>query len=340
VLDDLRTARFRLTNFIDRAALPGLQARVTPPEGFVPQLFANDRLGDCTIVGCANFAMLAAVKASTSVPVITDDDVIARYSKVDGYNPADPSTDRGGIELDVLNDWRHDPFNGAQLLAFAAIDVHDLALLRYAVQMLGAVYVGLELPTSAQAQTGGLWDTAPGMVPGSWGGHCLAPGTRVLSDDLRWLPVESLQPGEAVLGFDEAPSVGGAKRLYRRSIVEATTFLDLPCYDLEFEDGTRVRCSEDHVWLVNSEGNLLWMRTDALAVNSARASRIAKPFPALWDQDMSRDAGYLAAAFDGEGWIDGGLTRAIHKAGFAQEANEELDHVTDALVDRDFPFTR
>jgi hypothetical protein len=172
VLDDVRTLSFRLANFVDRASLPGLQDKVVPPDGFAPRVFANDHLGDCTIAGCANFAMLASVKAGQPVPAITDADVIARYARVDGYNPTDPSTDRGGIELNVLNDWRHDPFNGVDLLAFASIDIHDLALLRYAVQTLGGVYVGLELPISAQSQTGSLWDTAPGMVPGSWGGHC------------------------------------------------------------------------------------------------------------------------------------------------------------------------
>jgi hypothetical protein len=172
VLDDVRSLQFRLNNFVDRASLPVPPARITPPEDFAPRMFANDRLSDCTIAGCANFAMLAAVKAGRPVPEFTDDDVVARYSKVDGYNPADPSTDHGGIELEVLNDWRHDPFNGVDLLAFAWIDVHDLMLLRYAVQTLGGVYVGMQLPTSAQSQVGSLWDTVSGMVPGSWGGHC------------------------------------------------------------------------------------------------------------------------------------------------------------------------
>jgi hypothetical protein len=172
VLDDLRTLRFRLANFVDRASLPALQSKFLPPEGFTPRMFANDRLGDCTIAGCANFMLVSAARTSKPAPTISDDDVISRYSKVDGYNPADPSTDRGGVELEVLNDWRHDPFNGIELVAFAPIDVHDLLLLRFAIQTLGAVYVGLDLPRTAQAQTGGLWDTAPGMVPGSWGGHC------------------------------------------------------------------------------------------------------------------------------------------------------------------------
>jgi hypothetical protein len=180
VLDDPRTQRFRLARFIDRSALPSLKDRVLPPEGFAPRMFANDRLGDCTIVGEANAVLLDAARSGQAPPPISDDDVIARYAKVDGYVPGDPSTDRGGIELDVLNDWRHDPLSGVTLLAFAIVDVHDIELLRYAVQLFGAVYDGLALPRTAQAQVGGLWDTAPGLVPGSWGGHC------TLTDGFDW----------------------------------------------------------------------------------------------------------------------------------------------------------
>ena len=172
VLDDPRTQRFRLARFLDRLALPALADRVLPPEAFAPRMFRNDVLGDCTIVGEANAVLLDAAANGTAPPPISDDDVVARYSRVCGYVPGNTATDRGGIELDVLNDWRHDPFNGVTLVAYAIVDIHDLELLRYAVQLFRKVYVGAALPSSAQRQIGGLWDTVPGMVPGSWGGHC------------------------------------------------------------------------------------------------------------------------------------------------------------------------
>jgi hypothetical protein len=172
VNQDRRTVLFRLANFIDKPNLPPLLDHVAPPEAFSPRMFANDRLGDCTIAGECNAVLLDAARAGVAAPPISDDDAIARYSKVDGYVPGDPSTDQGGIELDVLNDWRHDPLSGIELVAFASVDVHDTELLRYAIQLFGGVYDGIELPTTAQSQVGGLWDTVPGMVPGSWGGHC------------------------------------------------------------------------------------------------------------------------------------------------------------------------
>ena len=42
-----------------------------------------------------------------------------------------------------------------------------------------------------------------------------------------------------------------------------------------------------------------------------------------WETDESRDAGYLAAAFDGEGWVSRatGAVSACHAIGFSQRDN-------------------
>ena len=180
MLDDVRTQRFRLATFVDRGNLPSLQDRIEPPEGFTPGLWGNDRIGDCTVVGMANYSTVAALRAQdVAVPTFTYHNVVSRYGVVGGYDPnAAPDangqnpTDRGAIELDVLNGWRHMPFEGVELIAFAVIDVHDVELLRYAIQIFGAAYVGVDLPTQAKWQLGRRWDVVAGMVPGSWSGHC------------------------------------------------------------------------------------------------------------------------------------------------------------------------
>jgi hypothetical protein len=173
-LDDPRTLRrFALRRFLNVPQLPPLEPKVERPAGYQPRMFANDRLGDCTIAGKANFTLLSAARVKAPAPNISDQDVVSDYSAETGYNPADPATDQGAIELDILNHWRKAPFAGVQLAAFVSIDTNDLELLRYGIQLFGAVYVGLALPVTAQHQVGKLWDTAPGMVPGDWGGHCV-----------------------------------------------------------------------------------------------------------------------------------------------------------------------
>jgi len=44
-----------------------------------------------------------------------------------------------------------------------------------AVSLFGGLSLGLNMPLSAQAQTGHTWEVVPGpdSVPGSWSGHCV-----------------------------------------------------------------------------------------------------------------------------------------------------------------------
>jgi hypothetical protein len=84
------------------------------------------------------------------------------------------------VMLDVLNFWRKSGFGGHRLFAFAALDLKNTAHVKLAVSMLGGVYLGVNLPASAQEQTGPgkLWDLPAGGMhrdgePGSWGGHAI-----------------------------------------------------------------------------------------------------------------------------------------------------------------------
>jgi len=302
-------------------------------------MLLNDQLGDCTIAGVAHAIMVWSLNAVGAPVHFTDEDVLDYYEKWDGYVPDDPDTDQGGVELDVLNNWRKNGFVGHQLAMHAEVNTKKRAEIVQAMWLCGGLYSGLALPITAQKQN--TWHVDPDAgadgEPGSWGGHCLVPGTRVLTDDLRWIPIESLSAGDALVGFDEFPS-GSRARNYRRSVVEEIVSMRLPCFDLAFDDGTEVRCSFDHMWLVENGDGQQWQKAESMRVGQgARRSHVVKPL-SVWQTDNSRDAGYLAAAFDGEGWLDGEKARAIHKAGFAQKDNEMLAKVRTALVEREVQF--
>src|SRR5215469_7613863 len=81
-------------------------------------MMKNDTLGDCTIAGVAH-AIQVWTANTGSIQTTPDSTVVEYYEKWDGYVAGDPSTDRGGIELDVLNDWKKNGFNGHKLAAFA-----------------------------------------------------------------------------------------------------------------------------------------------------------------------------------------------------------------------------
>lgn len=138
-------------------------------------MMLNDQLGDCTIAGCGH--ALQVLSANSGVEITIPDCVIlAAYEQWDGYDPSDPSTDQGGVELDVLKDWQKNGLAGHKLLAFADPAVANLEEVRQAIHLFGGVYIGISLPLTAQTQD--VWDAVvdPGdgsAEAGSWGGHCV-----------------------------------------------------------------------------------------------------------------------------------------------------------------------
>lgn len=137
-------------------------------------MMLNNTLGDCTIAGVAH-AVQVWTANNGKMTTVPDPTVESYYEKWDGYNPANPSTDNGGVELDVLNDWKQQGFAGNTLTAFADPKVANLTEIHQAIQLFGGVYIGLSLPLTAQTQD--VWDVvAKGGAkakPGSWGGHCV-----------------------------------------------------------------------------------------------------------------------------------------------------------------------
>ncbi len=135
-------------------------------------LMMNDKLGICTIAACGHAEQVwsAARGGEYTLP---DTAILQKYEQWCGYDPADPSTDQGGVELDVLNDWHKSGLWHHQLFAYADPDPRNLEHVKQAINTFGLVYIGLALPVSAQGKT--TWDIShgPDAVPGSWGGHAV-----------------------------------------------------------------------------------------------------------------------------------------------------------------------
>jgi hypothetical protein len=134
----------------------------------------NDKLGDCTIAGVAH--AIQVFTANTSLMLTVPDSTVENYyEQWDGYDPANPSTDNGGCELDVLRDWQKQGFANNALMAFADPKPTNLDEVRQSIALFGGVYIGLSLPVTAQTQD--VWDIVrrggASAAPGSWGGHCV-----------------------------------------------------------------------------------------------------------------------------------------------------------------------
>lgn len=181
---------------------------------------------------------------------------------------------------------------------------------------------------------------------------CVAPDMRVLTADLRWMPASDLKIGQELLAFhEEIPvKIGNGEpaqfRKYRKATVESISALKRPCRRLTMEDGTMLVSSVGHQWLtIGGEGhNRRFLETEKLQakdVYAVRASNIVKLLE-TWDEDRSWEAGYLAAAFDGEGHISQGKRdncQSTHMSvGFAQRPNEMEREVDSSLQKLGFGY--
>lgn len=131
----------------------------------------NDTLGCCTIAGAAHAVQIFSANTVGEV-TITDTDVLAYYEKWDGYVPGDPHSDNGGVELDVLNNWKKQEFVGHVLLAFAEVSVGSPTQVKQAINLFGGVYIGLEVSNYVMSSMPAVWDLVADDG-GIDGGHCV-----------------------------------------------------------------------------------------------------------------------------------------------------------------------
>jgi len=171
---------------------------------------------------------------------------------------------------------------------------------------------------------------------------CLSPETPILTSDLRHVRVDSLAVGDIIAGFDEGnPSEDFRSRAYkasdrawREAVVEDVREVHLPSYRITLDDGSEIVCSEGHQWLINPTGQWrLWRSTKRLKVGQ-RMLRATD----VWETDTSHGAGYLAAAFDGEGFLTQHEKngKRTFRAGFSQVENEMLARVERELEVRGY----
>ncbi len=132
----------------------------------------NDTIGDCTSVAIANILLARNTWAAhTAYP--TTADIVSFYERF-GYKPGNPLTDQGATLLECMQSWMKDgyPVRGQtnKLLGFAAVDFHNLNLLKTAIEIFGDVYLGVNLTVAQQTQT--VWNYVPNDQ--EWGGHSVS----------------------------------------------------------------------------------------------------------------------------------------------------------------------
>ena len=171
--------------YLDRSALPTIpptlnwSAKVAafPMDG-------NDLHADCTSAAFAHQLQAWAANTGASL-ALTLEEVLAFYKVSCGWN-GDVATDQGGDEISVLNCARKIGLGGNKIESYVEIDRASSLDVKTAMYLFGGIYIGLELPLSAQTQE--IWDVPPSWVsdglPGSWGGHAVNVLDFDTADDL------------------------------------------------------------------------------------------------------------------------------------------------------------
>ena len=178
-LTTLHKPTLKLSDYI-HAKLANPPAAISRPHpGFQWGMLANDKIGDCVIAMMLHSIEDFHLDAGTPPPAFTDADAISIYSAITGYNPNDPSSDRGTDEGAAMRHWEHPGLqstdNGSHtIVATVAVDPSNLNECRIAIDEFIDLQIGIALPISAQGQT--EWtvvgDGKTGhSAPGSWGGH-------------------------------------------------------------------------------------------------------------------------------------------------------------------------
>jgi hypothetical protein len=172
--------------------------------------------------------------------------------------------------------------------------------------------------------------------------YCPTPEQRILTDDLRWIPAGDLQLGDGLIGFDEYP-VKVSDSVSRRHVKQARVTHFQPVrrrvIRLELSDGSSVRSSAEHPWLIATKQsrNTKWRTAEQIYrdLKDGRKRWLHRFFDVWAEPPQTREVGWLAGIYDGEGSI-GMRQRRGTQISVAQKPGLVLSEIERLLVSLGF----
>lgn len=165
--------------------------------------------------------------------------------------------------------------------------------------------------------------------------YCLTPNHKVLTADLRYVPLGNLCIGDKLLAFDEETKKPHNGRHYTESIVLNIKRNIAECFAVELGTGEIFYTTAEHKWLVGKKPFYWhWMQTkDLLCGTGHSCSHPYKIFPDF-NEELSYEAGWLSGFFDGEGTLGARADIAV-----CQKDNAALSRAKDYLSKLNIPFS-
>jgi hypothetical protein len=227
-----------------------------PPLG----MLMNDTIGDCTIAGIGHNQRIWS-KQNNIDYAMTDAQALAAYIAVTGlegaaFNPATGENDNGCACLDVLKYAQNTGTGGQKIGPYVQVDVSNHSHVEHAQFWFGGLYIGINMPVSAQNQPV-IWDvpkgglTGPG-TPGSWGGHCFTGDTKISLLDGREVSLFELTMMYAdkefwVYSCDERGNIVPGKAHHPRKTGKKQKIVAVT-----LDNGEVIKCTPDHRFLMRN----------------------------------------------------------------------------------------
>lgn len=147
------------------------------------EMLGNDKWGDCAQAGAMHLIQTETYNSGHYLHG-TEEQTLRLYSAVTGFDPKagapdENPTDQGTVLLDLLRYWRDEGIEVTdrlgrivkhRILGWAALDITSVAQHRYALDVFGGTYLGIQCPRSAMEDTSN-WKYSPESF--IEGGHCI-----------------------------------------------------------------------------------------------------------------------------------------------------------------------
>jgi DNA polymerase I-like protein with 3'-5' exonuclease and polymerase domains len=134
---------------------------------------------------------------------------------------------------------------------------------------------------------------------------CVEENTKVLTADLRWVPVKDLAIGTRLLTCEENSHLekigrGRARRWVLGKITHHESAIE-ECVQITLSNGHKLICTLEHPFLTNNHSHLKgrWVP----AINLKEGWSIPR-YSSVWESETGFDAGWLSGMMDGEGWVN------------------------------------
>jgi hypothetical protein len=165
---DPQRRTLQLKDYIAAAVpIPPLHKAWSPASTSWPWL-GNDVAGCCAVTAAGH--LIQNWTTNDGAPFVpSTQQILDVYTELGGYDPQDPSTDRGLYMYDVLRHWKRHGIAGHTISAWVEVDPQSLRDVALALYWCGGLYAGFLLPESYQRES--VWrDTdSPGRY-----GHATA----------------------------------------------------------------------------------------------------------------------------------------------------------------------